>query len=423
MKIFQITHGVYFLCILSSIVLFLPFYGCNGEKNRDKSVVSPEVARPEPTQPPKTEQPSVDDWTAELLGPATDEFAKTFEDSENNANGQNGELRELSVDQALQEEYRKQVIPTLLPTVEAAPDATSVPGSPEPTDSKPRYTLTYRFTPQEIMQWDVTHRINKKVTYSGKTQAIETLSRIVRQWHIVEDCGNGKFKCEHKIEKMILEQRTEGEDPIVYNSETDLVVPKVFAIFGTDKTIGPVLERFEIDPQGLMTKKEKLVREFQGLEADSKVLVPFPREPVAVGDSWTIPYTIYLKGRDETVRACQALQKFTLENVQDSLATISFRAILLSVVNDPVLEGQLAEKIFTGTSRFDMVSGRTLTTELNFDRSVPLAMGDASHLDYQCHVIETSIREPAQSEQASDEGANTVPVPAAAERPPEEHEE
>ena len=40
-----------------------------------------------------------------------------------------------------------------------------------------------------------------------------------------------------------------------------------------------------------------------------------------------------------------------------------------------------------------MKAGRTLQTELDFSKSVANAMGDASHLEYHCRMIETLVRE------------------------------
>ena len=38
---------------------------------------------------------------------------------------------------------------------------------------------------------------------------------------------------------MILEQHEEGKDPIAYDSERDIVVPKEIAAFGTERRSAP----------------------------------------------------------------------------------------------------------------------------------------------------------------------------------------
>ena len=200
---------------------------------------------------------------------------------------------------------------------------------------------------------------------------------------------------------MNLQQMEEGAEPVRYDSQTGEPMPKEFAAFGTDKTIGVVLERFRIDSAGLMTEKVKRVKEFRGQEQNSRVPVPFPDEPVAVGDTWTLPYTIFLETKDHEVKTVKGLQKFTLENVTGPLATIRFRAVLLTVVGDPFLEAQLAEKLFTATARFDMEAGRMVKTQMEFDRTVPNAFGEGTLLVYRCRLTEEPFDEdtaPPQNE-------------------------
>lgn len=386
--------------ILSSFLC----YGCE-KRSQEKIDSSREtITEKNSTAPSLVSPPTLSDQAvAEMLSGATEQFREIFFD-ENSGSAANldtpskkeGNLshpegtNELTIDPHLKERYIKDNTPIMVPVLDKTPK--------DPNDREEKtYRLAYQFHVDEQLQWHVIHRVRKKILYAGKTSGIDTISRTERRWSIGSETDKNRFRCEHTIDSMILYQKEDDKDPIAYDSSTDTSVPREFAIFGTDKTVGKVLERFEIDSLGIMREKEKLVREYHGLETDSKVLVPFPAEEVAVGDSWTIPYTIFLKGRDGTIRSYQATQKFTLEKIQETLAIIRFRTILLSVITDPVIEGQLAEKLFTGHCRFDMSTGRALQTELNFTKSVANAMGETSHLEYHCHLVETLVRETGQN--------------------------
>lgn len=259
----------------------------------------------------------------------------------------------------------------------------------------PRYTLRYQFEPDSETRWNVSHRLWKETSYGGMTRNIETVSKIVRRWKIGRpDPADEleRFPGAYFIDSMNLQQREEGAEPILYDSQTDETVPAEFAQFGTEKMIGVELENFRVDPYGLMTEKTKLIEGFRGEERNARVLVPFPDEPVAVGESWTLPYTIFLQNRDKTVKTLDGVKKYTLENVTGSLATIRFRTTLLSIVGDPFLEGQLAEKLFSATARFDMERGIMIQTEQEFKRTVPGAFGDGTILDYRCKITEELVR-------------------------------
>jgi hypothetical protein len=135
-------------------------------------------------------------------------------------------------------------------------------------------------------------------------------------------------------------------------------------------------------------------------------LVPFPTEPVAVGDVWTVPYALYLKGGDEVVRPYRVVERFRLESVDEKFATISFTTTLMSLVDDPVVEGALAERLFSGRALFDRERGLTLRTELTFNRRVANAFGFSSYLEYNCQVVEKLIRdgETAQDAETAQDG-------------------
>ncbi len=334
---------------------------------------------------------------ASALGDATERFAQIFAESAADGsddvgeNGADGSAWDASlVDDETKRKYsadRTSVEPILAPREDE--------NGAESDASRPKFKLEYRFEPDSRLAWNVVHQVRKKISYGGQARLIQTSSTTFRRWDFGPESPEnaGKFAARHTIDRMILRQNEEGKEPIDYDSERDLAVPKEIAAFGTEKAVGVVLETFKIDRFGVMSEKKKLVDEYQGREGDSNVLVPFPKEPVGVGDVWTIPYAIYLKGADGNVRPYRVVERFRLENVDEKRATISFKTILLSIVDDPVVEGALAERLFSGRALFDRERGLTLRTELTFEKTVANAFGESSFLEYHCQVVEKLVRD------------------------------
>lgn len=324
-----------------------------------------------------------------VLGEATDNFAKIFSGEEENI-----EERTSSIDMSLvDDETRRKYTDdrTLItPTLDARENG-------EPTE---KYKLEYRFEPNTNLSWHVVHLVRKGVSYGGKETLTQTSSTTYRRWELLSQVGDGKISARHWIDKMVLEQNEEGKDPIKYDSEHDVVVPKEIAAFGTEKAVGVALETFDVNTLGVMSNKTKLVAEYQGREGDSNVVVPFPKEEVGVGDVWTIPYTLYLKGADKVTRPYQVVERFRLENIDEKYAHISFKTTLVSIVDDPVVEGELAERLFSGRALFDRELGLTTRTEMTFNKKVTGAFGFSSYLDYNCQVVEKLIREPKVEQSA-----------------------
>lgn len=322
---------------------------------------------------------------ADVLGRAADNFSGVFSDDEEKGDDteEGGGVDFSLVDDETKRKYsddRTLIAPTLAQRGEEL-------------EAAPKYRLEYKFPQRANLAWNVVHLVRKRVSYGGTESLIETSSTTWRRWEFQDATDDGKVKARHWIDRMILRQNEEGKEPIDYDSERDLAVPKEIAAFGTEKAVGVVLETFEINPLGVMSNKKKLVAEYQGREGDSNVMTPFPEGELAVGDVWTIPYTLYLKGSNEAVKPCRIIERFRLDKIDEKYATISFKTTLTSIIDDPVVEGALAERLFSGVALFDRELGLAVRTELNFKKTVPGAFGFASFLEYNCQVVEKLDRE------------------------------
>lgn len=366
--------------VFFSLALLYPLYGCREKESRKISEI-PEQSEIQETENGGNKEsfPLSPEELAEL-GSATEKFSDTFHDTEDT---ETEAAPTPSSTSNVTEEVREQY--TRLPDIDFVPKIIDKKNEGE------RYELRYRFEPNTNLRWNVSHRVWKKVLMSGHESEIETVSQIVRRWHIdgeEPDASSENRTVTYFIDEMILDQQESGKDPIRYDSRVDEEVPPEISIFGTEKAVGKELSRFKIDPFGMMTEKEKMMEEYGGNPKDSRVLFPFPSEPVAVGETWTLPYTIFLQNRDKTVKTVNAILKFTLTQVAGDLAVIEVHTVPTSIIGDPYLEAQLAERLFDGTCRFDIAGGKAVKTEIEFSRAVPEAYGTATFLDYRCRITE-----------------------------------
>ena len=358
-----------------------------GEKQR--SAATPvEESRRGKESPKKDAAPKQEHGfdASRILGEATSEFAKTFSDEDREESvDKTGSIDISLVDEETRKKYTEDRT-LITPTLDIQADSNAQ-----------KYKLEYRFKANSNLSWNVVHRVRKRISYGGKESLIETSSTTFRRWEFLEAKPDGKIAARHWIDRMILQQNEEGKDQIDYDSERDVVVPKEISAFGTEKAVGVALETFDVNPLGVLSDKTKLVAEYQGREGDSNVVVPFPKEEVAVGDVWTIPYALHLKGTDKVTRPYHVVERFRLEKIDEKYATISFKTTLVSIVDDPVVEGELAERLFTGRALFDRELGLNVRTEMTFDRKVTGAFGFSSFLEYNCQVVEKLINDEEQA--------------------------
>ncbi len=350
-------------------------------KSNDEPVSS-KSTRSENGEAPLNAETGPGSDASRVLSDAADNFAKIFSDDDEEGTDDVGAIDVSLVDDETRRKYsedRSLITPAL--------DVRQ-----ERTNAK-KYKLEYRFKPNSNLSWTVVHTVNKRMSYGGKESLVKTSSTTFRRWEILDAASDGRVSARHWIDRMILEQREDDKEPITYDSERDVVVPKEISAFGTEKAVGVALETFEVNSIGVMSDKTKLVAEYQGREGDSNVVVPFPPEEVAVGDVWTIPYSLRVKGADKVARPYQVVERFRLEDINEQFATISFKTTLVSIVDDPVVEGELAERLFTGRALFDRKLGLTTRTEMTFDKKVTGAFGFSSFLDYNCRVVEKLNRD------------------------------
>lgn len=251
-------------------------------------------------------------------------------------------------------------------------------------EASPSYRLQYRFQAGEELQWQVTHRARVKTTVAQTEQTAETLSRSTKTWKILHVDASGAAKFELRVDNVEMTHRISDGEEIRYDSRSEEPPPAAFADLG--KTIGKPLAIITLSPNGKVVERKQL--EPEALQTQGYLTVPFPQNPVAIGESWTVPDEITVPLRNGTVKKIQIRQKFTLEDVKNDIATIRIGTQVLTPLHDPEVEVQLVQRLSEGTVRFDISAGRIIAQEIEVDRQVVGFQGEASAFHYQTRFTE-----------------------------------
>jgi hypothetical protein len=265
------------------------------------------------------------------------------------------------------------------------PKGPSSPKSPAASDSKSaaKHTLRYRFQPGETVRWKVSQEAQVETTVSGTTQIAEANTLSVSAWQLKKVEPDGTATFEYLLESVDMRQKVSGRMEMRYNSQTDKKAPAVFEAVA--KTIGVPLTRVTLDAKGKVLKLEPLVGR-PGGDSQSQVVIPLPDNPVAVGQSWSSPSDVEVSVQG-TVTKIKTLETYTLQDVQDGVATIRAATQIVTPMHDPVLEAQVVQRESTGTIRFDLKAGRILSRKVEVDkRVVGFAGHGASVLGYRMQL-------------------------------------
>ncbi len=268
-----------------------------------------------------------------------------------------------------------------------------------------KLTLRYKFHPGETLRWQVVHRAQVKTTVAGSTQTAETESKSVKVWRVIDVADDGSATFEHSVESVWMRQKLTGRQELTYDSEQDRKVPAGFA--GVAESVGKPLSTITLNALGEVVKRVEH-QDAKTSPSGGQITIPMPKQPVAVGQTWSFPYDIVIRTNAGTVKTIKTRQKFTLEEVKTGVATIRVATVVLTPIHDPAIETQLIQHQSTGTIRFDVDAGRVLSQQMDLDKRVVGFAGktDTSSLHYMTRFTEQLlIEEPKTASRESSEEA------------------
>ncbi len=251
--------------------------------------------------------------------------------------------------------------------------------APAPPDG-PKYSLTYKFRPGEVIRTQVLHRVSLDTTIAGTTQTAETISGSVKVWKIIDVDSSGRITLEHSVESVDMRQKLSGRDEVTYNSKTDNKPPPGYE--GVAKSIGVPLTIVTIKPSGKIAKRIDKRPNVSPEAQNSQMVMPLPLEPISVGESWNLPNDVTITLEEGETKVIKTRQHYTLDKVANGVATISVATQVLTPVSNPKVQSQLIQRLTQGTVRFDIDAGRVLSQQLELDERVLGFNGVDSSLHY-----------------------------------------
>jgi len=260
-----------------------------------------------------------------------------------------------------------------------------------------QYLLRYQFRPGDLLQWRVTHRANVRTTVADVEQTAETNSISTKIWRIREVLPNGSCIFEQSVQDVRMTQRLSGRSEIRFDSSSSDPPPAGFEAVA--KTVGKPLARITLDTLGRVLHREQL--ETEAFQTPGLLTVPLPEKPVAVGESWSFPYEVEVPLRSGTIKRIKVQQKFTLESIKSGVAEIGLKTVVITPIDDPLVEVQLIQRINEGKVRFDIDAGRIVSQEMNLERSVVGFQGETSRLHYATRFEEEFVSGPVTAARPS----------------------
>lgn len=260
--------------------------------------------------------------------------------------------------------------------------AVAVAASAEPSAG---VLLRYVFHPDDAISSQVEHRALTETTMNGVTESVETMTDSTRTWHVVDVDEDGIATLEHSVDDVTMTSRSSEQGEVRWASAGDAEPPPGYE--AVRASLGVPLVRLRVAPDGRVLERREL-RHCPAAATGDLVIVPLPEEPVEPGHVWIIPDELVVEVPAGPRKAVRTRLRYRLESIRDGIATIAVDTTVLTPLDDPRLEARLLERIWDGTIRFDIESGRIVSRRTAIDRRVVGFGGPQSSVRYKASLAE-----------------------------------
>jgi hypothetical protein len=250
-----------------------------------------------------------------------------------------------------------------------------------------KVTLRYRFTPGQIVRYEVTHEgeITTQVAEVAETTRNKSHSR--KHFRVAGVSPEGAGDLELIIDWVRLEASFGDNPPTVFQSDDPEKQPRAYDT--VLQAIGKPQAVLRLSPVGKvldLTRKQgpsasTPTKPAAGAaSAPESYLVPLPEEGVAVGESWKERFELEVITQDKLPLKVAMQRSYKLASLDKNQATIDFRTTILTPIEDPALAAQLIQRETSGKIVFDVEKGLVLSRTSAVDRTVVNPFGSKSSM-------------------------------------------
>lgn len=251
------------------------------------------------------------------------------------------------------------------------------------------YLLKYKFKKDEVFRAKVVHLVTVETKIQGVSETAKTRSVSTRVWTITDVDAEGNISFIHSVESANMWQSLSGRQEIRFDSQSDEEPPPEYKHVA--KSIGVPIASITIKPNGKVIDRKNALPQFN--PGIGELTIPFPENPIKVGQAWATEGELPLKMPDARVKKIRIRQVYKLQKVETGVATISMKTQVLTPVNDPKAKSQLVQRIKTGEIKFDIDSGRVISQQMDIDETVIGFNGAESIMKYLSRLTEEMVRE------------------------------
>ena len=240
-----------------------------------------------------------------------------------------------------------------------------------------KYVFRYKFQPGDVLQWEVRALVDQLTTRGTYRENSKTISVSTKIWKVIDVNENGTAVLEYSIGDVDMRSRISQDKNIEerkYDSKTDETPPIEF--LDVSELLGRPIAHLTINHQGEIIKRSQKAKvaatmQFGETAEENRITIPMPEYAVGVGDAWDYSREIVIPQPNGTVKKISVRECYTLEKVQNNIATFGLKTYVITLLNDDKeTDWALRTKIRNGTIQFNMIEGRSVSQQYDVKKTV-----------------------------------------------------
>ena len=250
--------------------------------------------------------------------------------------------------------------------------------------------LKYKFQPGQFVNFEVSDHVRYVMQQAGKPFETFQRNESSKHFRVVSVDEDGSALLEPILDRINMSAGSREADEagklhdqtrVKFNSATDKVAPPEFQRH--KETVGKAMARFQFTMHGELLSVQVIATDVPKPSTSAAALaspkmnflVPLPTEPIPVGHRWKQKFDEPINVGQGLKQQIPMLRQYELMSVTDGIATIKFRTSILALLNDPKIQGQLAQQTPSGTIEFDIERGLIRTRKSITNETVVNALG------------------------------------------------
>lgn len=247
------------------------------------------------------------------------------------------------------------------------------------------YTLRYQFVPQQSQHFISQNDTEYVVEFSQAKDTVLHTSMFLRQMTILSVAPDGAADVQLMLDRAYMTAKNAEVDSVYDSTQTDQV-PSEFA--AVHQSLGKPIN-VRLTPLG------KVLPAADGTTPaiQDDLFVAFPKDPVALGGTWKDNFeaSIQVANGGMLFRQVKMQRRFTLNSVENGIATIAVSTVCLSPISDPFQESMLIQRKHSGVLKFDLEQGCLVDRLLKIDDKVVGNQGQGSALTVKLVKVDRQL--------------------------------